>query len=291
MAKLYPPVIEGTIPAFNGAVITVPFSMNRSVAVSQISGFALKIKTIQSNTYIATLTNGRLNDDGTAAIFYLSTNEEGKLSWLDPLEEDPDRYLLTPGQSYKAQLAYICEGEEGYYSTVGVIKYANIAQGAVQLLAGTTNILDNQNTLSSFKHTYSGVYDYTNDPMEKVYTYRFVLYDEVGNILEDSGELLHNATQDTLHTSVDTYTFLDDIEKNTTCYLQYTLTTVNGLVLSTPRVGIIAADEWVVPLNLKINARNHYDNGYIQIDFIGSLEDTISGKFRIYRQDVQYPKR
>lgn len=50
MAKLYPPVIEGTIPAFNGTDLTVPFSMNRSVSIAQIGGFALKIKTIQSNT-------------------------------------------------------------------------------------------------------------------------------------------------------------------------------------------------------------------------------------------------
>lgn len=50
MAKLYPPVIEGTIPAFNGAVLTVPFSMNRSVSASQITGFAVKIKTVQSST-------------------------------------------------------------------------------------------------------------------------------------------------------------------------------------------------------------------------------------------------
>ena len=50
MAKLYPPVIEGTIPAFNGAVLTVPFSMNRSVSAAQIQGLAVKIKTVQSST-------------------------------------------------------------------------------------------------------------------------------------------------------------------------------------------------------------------------------------------------
>jgi len=59
MAKLYPPVIEGTIPAFsgteNGSVLTVPLSMNRSVSKDEISGFALKVKTIQSNTYVTTV--------------------------------------------------------------------------------------------------------------------------------------------------------------------------------------------------------------------------------------------
>jgi hypothetical protein len=29
--KLYPPVIEGTIPAFSGTELTVPFAMNKTV--------------------------------------------------------------------------------------------------------------------------------------------------------------------------------------------------------------------------------------------------------------------
>lgn len=76
MAKLYPPVIEGTIPAFNGTTLVVPFSMNRSVSQAQINGFALKIKTIQSNTYVVTLTNGVLSADGSSAIFTLVRNNE-----------------------------------------------------------------------------------------------------------------------------------------------------------------------------------------------------------------------
>lgn len=68
MAKLYPPVIEGTIPAFNGAVLTVPFSMNRSVSKNEISGFALQVKTVQTNTYITTL-KGVFNETGNAAVF------------------------------------------------------------------------------------------------------------------------------------------------------------------------------------------------------------------------------
>jgi len=57
MSKLYPPYIEGTIPAFyikydptgsviRGAVLTVPFSMNPSVSEISVAGFALRIKTV-----------------------------------------------------------------------------------------------------------------------------------------------------------------------------------------------------------------------------------------------------
>ena len=53
MSKLYPPYIEGTIPAFcdtnEGTVLTVPFSMNRAVGKKEVAGFYLKVKTIQSD--------------------------------------------------------------------------------------------------------------------------------------------------------------------------------------------------------------------------------------------------
>ena len=58
MAKLYPPTIPGTIPAFytgsNGTSIEVPFSMNRAVGLSEFNGFALKIKKV-SGTLIGTV--------------------------------------------------------------------------------------------------------------------------------------------------------------------------------------------------------------------------------------------
>ena len=53
--KLYPPVIEGALPAFCGTDdLSVPFSMNRAVGASEVAGFYLKIKTV-SGTYIGTL--------------------------------------------------------------------------------------------------------------------------------------------------------------------------------------------------------------------------------------------
>ena len=46
MAKLYPPYIEGSIPAFFGSELTVPYEMNKTVGYKDISGFKLKIITI-----------------------------------------------------------------------------------------------------------------------------------------------------------------------------------------------------------------------------------------------------
>ena len=59
MAKLYPPYIEGTIPAFfesdKGEVkLTTPLSMNKAVGISDVKGFELKIKTAQTGILLGT---------------------------------------------------------------------------------------------------------------------------------------------------------------------------------------------------------------------------------------------
>lgn len=55
--KLYPPYIEGSIPAFVGDTLVVPFSMNKAVSSNEVKGFSLKIKTIQNNVFVKTLTS------------------------------------------------------------------------------------------------------------------------------------------------------------------------------------------------------------------------------------------
>jgi len=39
MAKLYPPNVEGKLPAFTGTTLVVPFSMNRAVGPGEVGGF------------------------------------------------------------------------------------------------------------------------------------------------------------------------------------------------------------------------------------------------------------
>ena len=43
--KLYPPIIEGSIPAFTNNTLIVPFTMNKSVSENEILNFELKLKT------------------------------------------------------------------------------------------------------------------------------------------------------------------------------------------------------------------------------------------------------
>ena len=53
MAKrLYPPQLDGTLPAFTGATVVVPFAMNKAVSLSEVTGFRLKIKTTLNDILI-----------------------------------------------------------------------------------------------------------------------------------------------------------------------------------------------------------------------------------------------
>jgi hypothetical protein len=147
MAKLYPPYIEGTIPAFTGATIVVPFSLNRANSLSDIAGFSLRIKTVQNNIMLATLKQ--------TDIKYYDIYTDFKVSFT--LEEDLIE-LLNIGQFYKLQLAFInADGEIGYYSTVGIIKYTTAPVVTIANLKrqDNTNIIS---TINRHIYNYTGTY-------------------------------------------------------------------------------------------------------------------------------------
>lgn len=117
MAKLFPPIIEGIVPAFyddeKGMIkVVIPFSMNRAVSQVQVKGLAVKIKTVQSSSYLYT---GKI----TSTLDY----ELEDSCWAQ-IRINKSDVKMHQGQFYKFQLAYIgIDGEVGYYSTVGVGKY------------------------------------------------------------------------------------------------------------------------------------------------------------------------
>jgi hypothetical protein len=61
MAKLYPPYIEGTLPAFcldskgNGTMV-IPFTLNKAVSIIEIGALAVKIKTVQNDALLGSVT-------------------------------------------------------------------------------------------------------------------------------------------------------------------------------------------------------------------------------------------
>jgi hypothetical protein len=59
VAKQYPPILNGILPAFEksdsgGLSIQIPFTMNKTVNVYDIDGFALLIKTVSTGSILTT---------------------------------------------------------------------------------------------------------------------------------------------------------------------------------------------------------------------------------------------
>ena len=61
--KLYPPYIEGKIPAQVGKKLKIPFAHNRAVNLNNISGIAATIKTIFSGEIICELSNENIENN------------------------------------------------------------------------------------------------------------------------------------------------------------------------------------------------------------------------------------
>ena len=333
--KLYPPYIEGTIPAFyeedeGTAIITVPFSMNRAVDKNQVNGFHMKMKTVQSNTFILDLQTEEFNfDNSSTATFRLDNqtfysyekvtnmtrdkyntylNNYDKTTTRLATKSDSGKYIevtrydgylsdgeyytkkrkFNIGQFYKIQVAFVDTFNEiGYYSTVATVKFTTkptvnvegLKVGAVNLHRRTyighysqSSILDEnalyelQLQLSSDLYDLNMEYasnsemtaeDYqTNktrlieqyqaasadvetryrDTTEKEYSYQFILYDEEGNILKDTGILLHNNSTDlNNYESFDSFTLPLELAEGVSYYLQYIITTNNNLTISSAK--------------------------------------------------------
>ena len=190
MAKLYPPIIESVLPAFclereNGKVVgaslSINFELNKAVAEAEIKGVALRLRTISTNRYIV---KDDVCKDYTPDIVAGNTN-----FILNTSNVSADALaMLKVGQYYKVQLAFISVNDEvGYFSSIGVIKCvakprAEIANYSISEL----NIFTPEIIGQYLQDTSTG------DSSEKAYSYRFQLWDEDGEILDDSGDLLHN---------------------------------------------------------------------------------------------------
>lgn len=292
--KLSPPLIEGSIPAFHGTVLTVPFTMNRVVSKNAIDGIAIKIKTIQSGLYILD-TKASLDDitfDTICTANFKLDNEN----------------LLKEGQYYKIQIAYInTDGLTGYFSSVATVKYTS------QPTVSIANLnLNAQNT-----HHYDYVGNYSSaDRTEKVYSYSFNLYDDQLKLVETTGEKLHSIDNDSIilnepqdsstgesidgsiiespvnYTieSQDSYTLDRDLEPNKKYYIEYIITTTNGLVQSSGKYTIIQRNYLEPEHKIIPKPSLNFENGYITINLLGETDDTqqeklIGGHFKLLRSD------
>ncbi len=272
---LAPPLLDGTIPAFystdQGIVITIPFSMNRVVGLNQVNGFQVKIKTIQSGNQLCSIRVGKNNSQTSELRVIIPSEHQNK---------------FKVGQYYKVQIAYINGDTIGYYSSVTIGKYTGKPTMSIVHL--------NANNLNSHSYEYTGVYKQIYDYSERVYSYRFNLYGPDNQLLQTSGDLLHDSTQDNPETngeSRDSYIFAQDLDVGKTYRVEYSVTTVNGLTVTSPAYRITQKQSIQPEINAFIEASLNYNNGYVDVHLRTNAPDELaSGFFIIARacKDTNY---
>lgn len=260
--KLYPPIVEPTIPPFFGDSITVPFTINRAVTEDKIKEMRLIIKSTITNEVII---------KAKATIF---SSEKVTFYLGDQVKE-----TLYAGGFYKVQIAFGAgdEQEIGYYSAVTIAKYIGINAPSIDV---KDNIGEND--------MFVGIYDPKEDPTEKLYSYSFTLYDYNNQIIDQSGELLHNSTGDMGLEQRDYWTPKVALNSGYNYRIIFTITTINGYIGEVSKeITAKKDDSGYVPQNIELLADMDEENGYVNIT-IHSTVDAITktliyGKFRIYR--------
>jgi hypothetical protein len=112
------------------------------------------------------------------------------------------------------------------------------------------------------------------DATEKEYSYRFVLTDFKNHVAADSGYLLHNSSTDlNSYESQDEFSFPSDLVNGKIYYIQYFVITNNNLEVSSPKYRIIQKRSVAPEIYATVNAVMDYENGYVDIQLVGDLDD------------------
>lgn len=257
MDKLYPPYISGTLPAFTGTELTIPFQMNQTVSAAEVSGFAYIFKTIQSNVVIA---QGQIvSPQAQDAINSGSITFQLKFKQING-----NAFQLNLGQFYKVQLAYIDNnGVIGYYSTVGIAKYTTDPKVEIEGLESGGIGINKTNFVGHYSQ-------YKGDVTERVYSYQFIVYDEYHNIFATSGEQLHNTINDEqLYESYDSFELNKELIKGKNYYIQYKVTTINNYEAASPEYRIINRETIDPEIRATLQAVMDENNGFAQINLKG----------------------
>lgn len=275
MGKLYPPVVEGKLPAFTGATLVVPFSMNRAVGTADVRALQVQVKYINRDDILFTKTSTSHNCNlNCYASFTLTTAERQK---------------LKVGQFYRIQLAYVdSEAAIGYYSSVGVAKYTT----------RPTVKINNLETTTSNRHCYeyTGVYHQDGDSSEKLYSSNLLLVDSDYNVIYQSEEVIHSAGNDILpNEATELFTIPFELDTKKRYRMRWSVTTVNNLTVSTPEYRITASNsggvEFQAVTDLFVNVTSNFSRGTVDITLAHQNPEikVLKGMFRICRSEYKEP--
>lgn len=277
--KLYPPQTENTLPAvIKGNQLIVPFQLNRAVSRSNFNCMSIIMKTVQTNTILC---NGQ-KQYSTTSIEY--DNNMGYFKAIFPASVSN---LMQIGQYYKIQVAFVqrddTQGEYniGYYSSASIIKCTAQPNIYIQGLNATQAI-------NTHRYSYTGIYSQDiegGDRTEKVYSYRFDLYDETEKLIATSGNLIHNSSLDTeRYTSSDEWIVTKNLQPGYWYTVQYTVTTLNNLTVASPAYKVMVIENVDFDFPADVSAQMNNVDGYVDISLIAhSNKDTIRGSFILIR--------
>ena len=287
--KLYPPYVEASSPAqmvnenSTTATLRIPFQINKAVSWADLGEdkhMSLILKTVSTGK---TVVDGLIGQ----AIDYLT--EYNSSAALFTIDEADWGFKPIPGQYYKAQIAFVSDDDDdtvGYYSDVTVVKFTNEPGVSIEGLSF-------EKGFNTSKYIYTGLYE-TPDIGEKVYTYQFNIYNTTSGILHDtSGELLHNSSTDTARgKSTDTWTSYKTLKVDTQYNIEYVVTTVNGLRVSSGGYPIVASSTLdLVARNTEFVATLYPDDAYVHIHLLPKDSDatikTITGNFVLMRSSSE----
>ena len=130
---------------------------------------------------------------------------------------------------------------------------------------------------------------YGGDSSEKVYSYKFDLYDRNSNLIESTGWQLHDSSTDlNIYESQDTCRFNRDLNRKEYSYIRYTVRTLNNLEVSSPKYRIIQQVIVGPVIEMEIKPTLDFENGRVKISLRGpadeyGLETITTGNYRIMR--------
>ena len=209
MAINYAPILDGSLSGFYGTELTLPFTMNQAVGEGDVSGFAIRIKTIANN--ILKIDKQCIFNSS----YKKSDNWDQKNSTITFNLSDEVKGLSKG--FYKVQIAYIDKNKEvSPYSTVGIIKYTKEPSLSI--------IINNKNPLSL-------IGNYTpEDKSEKLYSSYFVIKQN-----SDKKEILrtkvkiHNTSEDNSNTQIETLNTDTNFTAGVEYIIYFCTTSINGV--------------------------------------------------------------
>ena len=271
--KLYPPYIEGKIPAFvkaNTIKLTVPFQLNPLVGKDDFDKLVLVLKSISGEQLRGII-------EARPYYVYEENNQDIHMGYADFIIPTPYEDWTTPiniGQYYKVQVAFKKENNIGYYSSTGITK----------CIAQPTCSIENlqQDKVIANPFTFVGVYNYgSKEDNEKLYSCRFDVYDDSYNLYDTSGEIIHSANKTD---GKDIWELTKNLQPDKIYYIQYNYLTQNNYEGNTSKYPIMEGlfqpkGNWYNNFQFKAEPKNESGKNTITV----SAKQPVNGTYKIVR--------